>query len=97
MRSSMRMSLPPQPNLKIKRPNGETFYMDTMGDMLMRSQSEGLNPFHMSNYKMPKMDDNSRYNFPSKSKLQMLGENIHKQKDYNVAHNIGKFWSNYWI
>jgi hypothetical protein len=69
---------------------GTFFYIETMGDQLMKSQSSRLNPFHLSNYKVSKMDESTKSYFPRKSRLQKLGETIHKQKDYSAAHNIGR-------
>ncbi|CAI2373839.1 unnamed protein product [Moneuplotes crassus] len=75
--------VPPSiPTLKVKRPNGESFNMDTNGDHLMRSaKSTRLDPYHMSHYRVNKMTDSTYSHFSPKAKFQRLGEMIQSQSD----------------
>ena len=64
----------------------ESFQIETNGDHLMRSaHSSRLNPFHISNYRVDKMNESSMSNFARKSKLQKLGEIIQNQKSPNLS------------
>lgn len=62
----------------------ESFYIETMGDHLMKSaHSSRLNPFHISNYRLPNLVTSS-VQFAPKSKLEKLGETIMNQKSFSI-------------
>ncbi|CAI2373616.1 unnamed protein product [Moneuplotes crassus] len=85
-----RRSPAPIPTLRVKRPNGESFYMETNGDQLMRSaHSSRLDPYHMSHYRVKKFDDTNSINFSPKTKFQKLGEMIKNQSRLE-KHSIEK-------